>query len=283
MIPLEDHVSEYASGNGRIVVLTGAGISAESGIPTFRGEEGYWQVGSRNYHPQEMATFRTFCEMPDEVWAWYLYRRSVCRTAKPNTAHDALVRLEQHLGDRFQLITQNVDGLHLRAGQSLERTWQIHGDIEFMRCAKECDATLHPMPAAIGDQFGKTDKLDDRLRGLLVCPTCGGRSRPHVLWFDEMYDEPRYRFKSSMNAMIGADALVVIGTSGATTLPSLLVQTSVRTGTPLLVVDPGDSVFTEAAETAPHGLHARGTAVEMVPRIAAALGAGIASGPAWRS
>ena len=170
---LEDQVSEYVSGNGRIVVLTGAGISAESGILIFRGEEGYWQVGSRNYHPQEMATFHTFCEMPDEVWAWYLYRRSVCRTAKPNAAHDALVRLEQHLGERFQLITQNVDGLHLRAGQSPGRTWQIHGDIEFMRCAKECDATLHPMPAAIGDEFGKTDKLDDRLRGLLVCPTCG--------------------------------------------------------------------------------------------------------------
>ena len=269
---LEYHVREYASGDGRIVVLTGAGISADSGIPTFRGEEGYWQVGSRNYRPQEMATFHAFCEMPDEVWAWYLYRRSVCRAAKPNAAHEALVRLERHLGERFQLITQNVDGLHLRAGQSPERTWQIHGDIEFMRCAKECDAALHPVPAAVGEQFGKTDRLDDRLRGLLVCPTCGGRSRPHVLWFDEMYDEPRYHFESSMNAMVGADALVVIGTSGATTLPSLLVRTSVRTGIPLLVVDPGDTVFTEAAESAPLGLHARGAAVEMVPRVAAALG-----------
>ena len=273
---LESHVREYAGGNGRIVVLTGAGISAESGIPTFRGKEGYWQVGSRNYQPQEMATFHTFCKMPDEVWAWYLYRRSVCRDAKPNAAHDALVRLERRLGGRFQLITQNVDGLHVRAGQSPERTWQIHGDIEFMRCAEECDMALHPMPAAIGDQFGRTDTLDDRLRGLLVCPTCGGRSRPHVLWFDEMYDEPHYRFESSMNAMNGADALVVIGTSGATTLPSLLVQTAVQRGIPLLVVDPDDNVFTDAAESAPHGLHARGTAVEMVPRVAAALGAGIA-------
>lgn len=273
---LEDHVDGYASGHRRVVVLTGAGISAESGIPTFRGEEGYWQVGSRNYQPEEMATFRAFCEMPDEVWAWYLYRRSVCRAAKPNAAHEALVRLERYLGGRFQLITQNVDGLHLRAGQSPERTWQIHGDIEFMRCAEECDAALHPMPAAIGDWFGKTDTLDDRLRGLLVCPTCGGRSRPHVLWFDETYDEPRYRFESSMNAMVGADALIVIGTSGATTLPSLLVRTSVQGEILLLVVDPGDNAFTDAAGSAPHGLHARGTAVEVVPRVAAALGAGIA-------
>ena len=74
---LEYHVSEYAGGNGHIVVLTGAGISAESGIPTFRGPEGYWQVGSRNYMPEEMATYASFTRMPEEVWAWYLYRRSV--------------------------------------------------------------------------------------------------------------------------------------------------------------------------------------------------------------
>ena len=270
---LEQHVCRYATGDGRIVVLTGAGVSAESGIPTFRGEEGYWQVGSRHYHPQEMATFRAFCDMPDEVWAWYLYRRAVCRAAAPNAAHEALVRMEGYLGERFQLITQNVDGLHLRAGQSPERTWQIHGDIEFMRCATECDATLYPVPAAIGDTFGKLDEVDDQLRGLLVCPSCGGRARPHVLWFDEMYDEARYRFESSMNAMTGADALIVIGTSGATTLPTLLVRESIRAGIALLVVDPGDNVFTGAAESAPRGLHARGSATDMVPRIAAELGA----------
>ena len=273
---LECHVREYTNTNGRIVVLTGAGISAESGIPTFRGEEGYWQVGSRHYQPQEMATFRAFCEMPDEVWAWYLYRRAVCRASAPNAAHKALVRMERHLGERFQLITQNVDGLHLRAGQSPERTWQIHGDIEFMRCAKECDGALHSVPAGIGDQFGRTDTVDDRLRCLLVCPSCGGRARPHVLWFDEMYDEARYRFESSMNAMTGADALIVIGTSGATTLPTLLVQASIRRRISLLVVDPGDNVFTGAAESAPRGLHARGSATGMVPRIVAELGADMA-------
>jgi len=273
---LERHVREYANTDGRVVVLTGAGISAESGIPTFRGQEGYWKIGSRNYQPQEMATFRAFREMPDEVWAWYLYRRSICRAAAPNAAHTALVRMEHRLGERFQLITQNVDGLHLRAGQSAERTWQIHGDIESIRCAKECDATLHPMPVEIGDQFGKTDRVDDRLRSLLVCPSCGGGARPHVLWFDEMYDEARYRFESSTNAIAGADALVVIGTSGATTLPTLLVQASVEAGIALLVVDPGDNVFTGVADSAPRGLHARGSATDLVPRIAAELGAEMA-------
>jgi NAD-dependent deacetylase len=268
---METLLSPAIQGTGRIVVLTGAGISAESGIPTFRGEEGYWQVGSTNYHPQEMATLRMYRQQPDEIWAWYLYRRSVCNAATPNAAHDTLVRLEHHLGDRFQLITQNVDGLHLRAGQSQARTWQIHGDLSYIRCGRECDGKLHPFPTGIPDDFKKTDKLDDRLRAILVCPTCGGRARPHVLWFDESYDEPRYRFESSMNAMIGADALIVIGTSGATTLPTMLVRAAVTGGIPLLVVDPGDNVFTEAAASAPRGLHARGTAVELVPRIAEVL------------
>ena len=92
---------------GPVVVLTGAGISAESGIPTFRGAEGYWTVGSRNYRPEELSTFEAFARMPAEVWSWYLYRRSVCREAAPNPAHRALVELESALGDDFVLITQN--------------------------------------------------------------------------------------------------------------------------------------------------------------------------------
>ncbi|HVV49677.1 MAG TPA: Sir2 family NAD-dependent protein deacetylase, partial [Polyangia bacterium] len=103
-------------GGGPIVFLTGAGISAESGIPTFRGAEGYWRVGSRNYQPTEMAAAAAFARMPEEVWRWYLYRRGVCRAAAPNDAHRALVALERRLGARFLLVTQNVDGLHLRAG-----------------------------------------------------------------------------------------------------------------------------------------------------------------------
>ncbi|MCA9686135.1 MAG: RNA polymerase subunit sigma, partial [Myxococcales bacterium] len=95
----------------KVVVLTGAGISAESGIPTFRGPEGYWTVGAREYHPQELATLQAFNRMPREVWHWYLYRRGICRAAEPNPAHFALVELERALGDRFTLITQNVDGL----------------------------------------------------------------------------------------------------------------------------------------------------------------------------
>src|SRR5688500_16131370 len=92
----------------RVVFLTGAGISAESGIPTFRGPEGYWRVGSRNYHPQEMATWEAFERMPEEVWNWYLYRRAVCLAADPNPAHHAVAALERSLADTFILVTQNV-------------------------------------------------------------------------------------------------------------------------------------------------------------------------------
>ncbi|MEO1335399.1 MAG: Sir2 family NAD-dependent protein deacetylase, partial [Myxococcota bacterium] len=117
--------------DGPIVVLTGAGISAESGIPTFRGKDGYWTVGTRNYHPQEMATRAAFEAMPEEVWRWYLYRRSVCRAAQPNAAHEALVKLEDALGERFQLVTQNVDGLHQSAGN--QRVFAIHGHLDQWR------------------------------------------------------------------------------------------------------------------------------------------------------
>src|SRR5437763_15050145 len=97
---------------GTVIALTGAGVSAESGIPTFRGKEGYWTVGSRDYHPQELATHEAFSQMPWEVWAWYLFRRGVCRAAEPNAATHAIVRWDGALRERLGPITQNVDGLH---------------------------------------------------------------------------------------------------------------------------------------------------------------------------
>src|SRR5512136_588391 len=109
---LKSILAEVRREQGRVVVLTGAGISAESGIPTFRGQEGYWVVGSRNYMPTQMATHEMFEQNPDEVWRWYLYRFGVCRDAQPNAGHRAIVVLEEALGDRFTLVTQNIDGLH---------------------------------------------------------------------------------------------------------------------------------------------------------------------------
>src|SRR5512138_3037007 len=95
---------------GNVVVLTGAGISAESGIPTFRGAEGFWVVGSRNYMPQDMATLDMFLRAPEEVWRWYLHRFGVVRRVEPNAGQRSLVALERALGVRFTLVTQNIDG-----------------------------------------------------------------------------------------------------------------------------------------------------------------------------
>jgi NAD-dependent deacetylase len=263
------------NGSGTILVLTGAGISAESGIPTFRGEEGYWRIGSRNYFPEELATRAAFERMPEEIWGWYLYRRSVCRAAAPNAAHLALARLEQALAERgaaerFLLVTQNVDGLHLRAGNSLERTYQIHGNIDFMRSLDDRDPRCFPIPAEIGDRWERGKAIGERERELLKCPD-GTPARPHVLWFDERYDEPRFRYLSSLAATERAGLLIVIGTSGATHLPMAIVQRVAERGVPLLVINREPSLFSDLAEHLSKGRFLRGTAGEIVPPLVDAL------------
>ncbi len=215
---LDKMLQNFAKGSGRLTVLTGAGISAESGIPTFRGPEGYWTIGSKEYHPQEMATFRMFMQTPDEVWKWYLYRIGVCKEAQPNPGHDALVEMETLFKNRFTLITQNVDNLHLRAGNSLDKTFQIHGNIFFMRCADECTMKIYPIPKDLATR-GKNDPLTEHGVKLLICPDCGKRTRPHVLWYDEMYNEHYYRYHSALSVAGETDLLMVVGTSGATNLP----------------------------------------------------------------
>jgi NAD-dependent deacetylase len=257
---------------GPVVFLTGAGISAESGIPTFRGAEGYWRVGSRNYQPMEMATRSAFEAMPEEVWRWYLYRRSVCRAARPNAAHAALVEAEALLGDRFLLVTQNVDGLHLRAGHAPARVYQIHGNIDFCRCADECPAgeTPRPLPGAIDARWDRERHLTEAERRGLRCP-CGAWLRPHVLWFDESYDEPRFRFVSTLAAIEAATLLVVIGTSGATTLPARMCERAAARQIPFFVLDPEETVFATLARTSPRGAFHHGPATTLVPALLAAL------------
>lgn len=250
---------------GPIVVLTGAGISAESGIPTFRGEEGYWTVGSENYHPMDLATNAAFRRMPEEVWRWYLYRRSVCRRAVPNPAHEALVALEQSLGDRFLLITQNVDGLHLRAGNTIARTYQIHGNIDFMRC--EGETALSPVPLEIGDAWGRETPFTPEARRLLSCCAGDGLARPHVLWFDEYYDEALFHFESSIRAAASASLLFVVGTSGSTNLPMQVGGIAAQRGIPMVVINQDPSPFSRFAEESDSGHFAQGSATEHLPRM----------------
>ncbi len=262
---------ELAGSGGPIVFLTGAGISAESGIPTFRGAEGYWRVGSRNYQPTEMATAEAFARMPEEVWRWYLFRRGVCRAAAPNPAHLALVSLEQRLGGRFLLVTQNVDGLHLRAGNTPARTLQIHGNIDLCRCSRGCAPAVRPLPAALPVDWTKERPLTDAELRALRC-ACGHWLRPHVLWFDESYDEPLYRYLSALRAAEAAAALIVVGTSGATTLPLRMCETIAARGAPFIVIDPEPTVFSALAEQTAHGQFLRGTASAILPSVIEELG-----------
>ncbi len=267
---LVETLREVAAANGHVVALTGAGISAESGIPTFRGKEGYWTVGSTHHHPMEMATRTAFAAMPDEVWRWYLYRRSICRAADPNPGHHALVRLEQAWDDRFTLITQNVDGLHLRAGHQLSRTYQIHGNVDFMRCPGVEGRQIVPIPAGL-DGFTRQDPLEDRHRELLRRPGDTQIGRPHVLWFDEYYDEELFAADSAMQAAARADLLLVVGTAGATNLPMQIGTLAARRGIPMVDINVGPNPFAELAARAPQGHVVQHPSATAVPAIVDAL------------
>ncbi len=262
---LEQLLDGVIDRSARIVVLTGAGISVESGIPTFRGNDGYWVVGSTNYVPEEMATSRMFSREPEQVWRWYLYRFGSCRHAKPNRAHRALVDLELSLGDRFRLVTQNIDGLHRRAGSSAERTYCIHGDAAYVRCANECTEGTLELPRveapALGEQFPA------QLREQLTCWNCGSWLRPHVLWFDEYYDEDYYRADSAVRAASEADLLLVVGTSGATSLPMQMGALCLRNGVAILDVNPEPNPFGVIAERAERGFACHQSACDGVPMI----------------
>jgi len=173
-----------------VAVLTGAGISADSGVPTFRGQDGLW----RNFRAEDLATPEAFSRDPRLVWEWYDWRRSLIATKSPNAAHQALVELERRC-ERFWLITQNVDGLHAVAGsQSLI---ELHGNIWKVRCT-QCGGVSenHDVPIAI----------------LLYCTDCGGLLRPHIVWFGESLNpEDMARSEAALHA---CELLLIIGTSG---------------------------------------------------------------------
>jgi NAD-dependent deacetylase len=258
---------EVREKQGRVLVLTGAGISAESGIPTFRGHDGYWVIGSKNYMPQEMATWEMFEQEPEEVWRWYLHRFGIVRDALPNAGHQALVALEHAIGDRFTLVTQNIDGLHRRAGS--QRVYCIHGDAAWVRCASDCGLGRVDLPPLVPRG---PEPLGEKERHALTCPRCGKWLRPHVLFFDEFYDEENYRMDSALRAAARADLLLVVGTSGATNLPMQIGELAWRRGTAMVDVNPEANPFSQLAEDLPTGFFARGSACERLPEIVAALG-----------
>jgi NAD-dependent deacetylase len=254
---------------GPCIFLTGAGISAESGVPTFRGKEGYWRVGSRNYHAQELATRAAFDRMPEAVWSWYLHRRRICAEAQPNAAHRAIAEMAELLGERFLLITQNVDGLHRRGGSPADRTYEIHGNIGYMRCSAGCPG-IEPVPESSEPVLGQSGSSAPP-RQPLRCGHCGAMTRPHVLWFDEVYDEASYRFESSLRAAAEAALLVVVGTTGTTNLPLQIGELAAQRRIPMLVINPEPNPFSELAAHLPYGLFLDGRAGRWLPEVSRSL------------
>jgi len=172
----------------RILVITGAGVSAESGIPTFRGKDGYW----RNFDPAKLATPEAFARDPKLVWEWYRERGQRIRSAQPNAGHRAISKLARH-ADGFLLVTQNVDDLHARAGMPKEKMVQIHEDIFVIRCSRcdfsrkdyERDHEHPPSPRASEAGLRRTSEQEQEGFDVARCPECDALMRPGVVWFGE--------------------------------------------------------------------------------------------------
>ena len=173
-----------------VTVLTGAGISADSGVPTFRGTEGLW----KNFRPEELASPDAFERDPKLVWEWYNWRRKLLSTKSPNPGHEALVELEKQV-EQFWLITQNVDGLHAIAGS--QKLSEIHGNIWKVRCT-ECGVV--------------EDNRDVPIDILPKCQKCFGLLRPHIVWFGESLNPED--LEHSYQALRSCEILLIIGTSG---------------------------------------------------------------------
>lgn len=227
-----------------VVVLTGAGISAESGIPTFRDAlTGLWA----NYNAQDLATPEAFARQPAVIWDWYASRRATIRRAQPNAGHRALVELARRV-PRFTLVTQNVDGLHQRAGS--DGVIELHGNILRSRCSRE----------------GVVVDVDDPARepSPPPCPRCGAPLRPDVVWFGELL--PPDALAAAEAAAATCDVLLSVGTSNLVVPAASLPWMAAARGATVIVVN-----TTDEGQHRGLGIHfALGPAGTVLPALVAA-------------
>jgi len=203
-----------------VVVLTGAGVSAESGVPTFRGAGGLW----RSYNATSLATPDAFAADPKLVWEFYDYRREVLAPLAPNPGHYAVAALEERAG-RFALVTQNIDNLHRVAGS--RNLIELHGNIWHVRCANPaCAEALLPRE----NRKVPMEPLPP------LCGACGSPLRPHVVWFGEMLDPETIR--AAMIAVENCDYLIVAGTSAVVQPAAAMPVAARRAGAFVLEVNP---------------------------------------------
>ena len=216
-VSLQSRLQNLFSGATRVTVLTGAGISAESGIPTFRGPEDLWKT----YKPEDLATPEAFARDPELVWHWYDWRRGLVAKARPNAAHIALAALERRAA--VSVITQNVDGLHAQAGS--RELIELHGNIWKVRCtacAVISANTAVPLPA-----------IPPR------CARCQRVVRPHIVWFGEAVDP--YDYQRSVEMTRSADLFLAIGTSGLVHPAAGLARVAKTAGVTVVEINPNET------------------------------------------
>jgi NAD-dependent deacetylase len=229
---LTPSIEHALAGARHVAVLTGAGISAESGVPTFRTREGLWA----KYDPAQLATPEAFARDPGLVWRWYSWRRGVIRGVQPNAGHYALVELAQ-LFPRFSLVTQNVDDLHRRAGST--DVHELHGNIEHSRC-QSCGLAWH------GDAAPPSEEPRH-------C-TCGGMIRPGVVWFGEALPEAELAF--AQEAARDCDLFLSVGTSGLVYPAAALPLIARQAGAYVVEINPEPSAIADRLDeclTGPSG------------------------------
>jgi len=216
----------------RLAVLTGAGMSAESGVPTFRdAQTGLWS----RFDPMQLASPEGFRADPPLVWRWYAWRRELVARARPNAGHLSLAQAAARL-DRLQIVTQNVDGLHQRAGS--RDVIEIHGNIVRSRCLEEC-GLVYERPEDLPP--GEPPR----------CPGCGSWLRPDVVWFGEMLDPEALHAAEA--AVTGAEALLVVGTSGLVYPAAGLPMHARQAGARVIVVNPQPTEIDSAADVVVRG------------------------------
>lgn len=223
----------------RVAVLTGAGISAESGVPTFRGPSGLW----RQFRAEDLATPEAFARDPKLVWEWYDWRRGLVGRAEPNPGHAVLARWGRAFPE-FTLITQNVDGLHARAGSPA--VLELHGNIWKTRCTRE---------------GGVADNFEIPLRKIPpVCPRCGALLRPHIVWFGESLDPDV--LGRAFDASARCEVMLVVGTSALVQPAASLPLHASAAGAKVIEINPDPTPLTRSADIA-----LPGKAGEILPRI----------------
>jgi NAD-dependent deacetylase len=220
-----EQVAEILRSFSRVAVLTGAGISAESGVPTFRGQQGLW----KKFRPEDLATMEAFLDNPQIVWEWYNWRRQLISEVKPNPGHYALGELEEFFDD-FTLITQNVDNLHRVAGSS--RVLELHGNIYRNKCA-DCELLLSTAMEIAPDNIPR-------------CEKCGGKIRPDVVWFGEML--PGDVLDEAFARAEKAQAFFAIGTSALVHPAASLPLVAKRHGAILIEINPERTPLSELAD-----------------------------------